>query len=56
MEKLALKKPEACEILGISLGSLNKLIHEKKLRPIQIGVRGVRISLADIQRFLNGEK
>ena len=56
MEKKALKKPEVCEMLGISLGTLNKLLQTKKLRTIRIGERGVRVALADVERFISGQE
>ena len=54
MEKKALTKPEVCEVLGIAMGTLDKLIKGKKIRCIRVGERGVRISTAELDRFLSG--
>ena len=55
MEKKALTKPETCEVLGIAMGTLDKLIKAKKIRCIRVGERGVRIATAEIERFLGCE-
>ena len=55
MEKKALTKKEACELMGIANGTLEKLIKSGKLRWIRVGERGVRIATAELDRFLRGE-
>lgn len=56
MENRGLKKPEVCEMLGISIGTLNKMLAKRQIKSIRIGERGVRIALAEVDRLLNGAK
>ena len=55
MEKKALTKKEACELMGIAMGTLDKLIKGGKLRWVRVGERGVRIATVELERFLSGE-
>lgn len=44
---------QACERLAIGRSHLWCLIRADKIRTVQIGKRGVRISEAEIQRFIS---
>lgn len=55
MEKKALTKKEACELMGIAMGTLDKILRSGKLRGIRVGERGVRIATVELDRFLSGE-
>ena len=48
-----LTKKEACEILAVSIPTLDKLCSQKKLQRVKISSRGVRISVDSVQKFLD---
>ena len=48
-----LTKKEACEILAVSIPTLDKLCSQKKLQRVKISNRGVRISVDSVQKFLD---
>jgi excisionase family DNA binding protein len=46
-----LKKKDLCEIMGISIGKVDGLIKDNKIRYLKIG-KNVRFSEADINSYL----
>jgi excisionase family DNA binding protein len=47
-----INKKELCEIMGISLGKVDGLIKENKIRYLKIG-KNVRFREVDIKSYLN---
>ena len=47
-----IKKKDLCEIMGISIGKVNGLIKDNKIRYLKIG-KNVRFREVDISNFLN---
>ena len=47
-----IKKKELCEIMGISIGKVDGLIKENKIRYLKIG-KNVRFREVDIKSYLN---
>ena len=44
--------PEAAELLGLTLGHLRNLTHQKELPCVKIGSRGVRYRLLDLLAWI----
>ncbi|MBP1626444.1 MAG: Helix-turn-helix domain [Holophagaceae bacterium] len=51
-QKLLLKYPEACALLGIGETKLREEVKAGRIRPVKIGLRGVRIPISEIYRWL----
>jgi excisionase family DNA binding protein len=50
--KLLLSLPEAAEALSVCERTISRLITRGELKPIRIGTRGVRVSVADLQSMI----
>jgi excisionase family DNA binding protein len=51
-DKLLLKIPEACGLLGIGETKLREEIKAKRIRKVKVGLRGVRIPIEEVYRWL----
>jgi excisionase family DNA binding protein len=50
-QKLLLKYPEACALLGIGETKLREEVKAKRIRTVPIGIRGVRFPIEEIYRW-----
>jgi len=55
MQKSVYRLTEVAEILQVSRSHVYCLIQAKKLRPTLIGTRGMRITAAELARFLEAQ-
>lgn len=51
-----IKKPEAAELLGVSMRTLEKLISRGALPAYKVGPKLVRLRVEDIERYLDSHK
>ncbi len=51
-----IKKAEACEMLSISMNTLDKLIHSGKLPAYKITEKTVRLAREDVTAYLESRK
>ena len=49
-EPILLTKPDAAKVLSVSIRTLEKLIKERRLKPVRFGT-AVRIPRAELERF-----
>lgn len=50
-EKLLLKYPEACALLGIGETKLREEVEAERIKTVPIGIRGVRFPIEEIYRW-----
>ena len=51
-----IKKQEACEILSISMNTLEKLIREGRIPAYRIAEKSIRLSREDLQAYLEARR
>ena len=51
-----IKKGEACELLGISINTLDKLIHSGKLPAYRVTDHAIRLAREDVTDYLASRK
>lgn len=56
VNRAAYRRPEAANILGISISLMDKMIRMGQVRTIRVGERGVLISRAEIERLVSGNE
>ena len=49
-DRLLYSRAEACQLLGVCLSTLDKLVDQKKLRPLYVG-DSPRFSRRELERF-----
>lgn len=50
-DKLLLKYPEACDLLGIGETKLREEVHARRIHTVPIGRRGVRFPIEEVYRW-----
>jgi len=50
-EKLLLKYPEACALLGIGETLLREEVDDKRIATVTVGIRGVRFPIEELYRW-----
>lgn len=50
-QKLLLKYPEACALLGIGETKLRKEVRDERISTVPVGIRGVRFAIEEIYRW-----
>jgi excisionase family DNA binding protein len=50
-QKLLLKYPEACALLGIGETKLREEVSAGRIRTVKVGIRGVRFPIEEIYRW-----